>query len=394
MCNALARRKACTAGLAALLLGWMPRVAYAQAAEPLRIGISLGLSGPFAAPADMQAKGYRLWERDVNARGGILGRKVELLIRDDRSSTDVAKAIYEEFIQRDRVDHVIGPYSSPITAAVAPLADKHGYPMLAGGAASDALWQQGYRHVFGVSTTAGRYTLGFLALLSQARLKDIAVVAVDDAFSLSAAEGTKRWASRYGLRVASHAVLPKANPDLESAVAQARRSGAQALVLIGHYDEAVKVRTILKRIGWSPDAYYAAVGPALPQYQERLGADVHRTFTTSLWEPREDLRYPKSAEFLREFRAAHGRSPSYHAATAYAAGQILEQAITRAGTAARAKVRDALAELDTHTIVGRYAVDQTGMQVQQTPLIVQWQGSRLEIVWPAELQTAAPLLRE
>jgi len=165
-------------------------------------------------------------------------------------------------------------------------------------------------------------------------------------------------------------------------------------VLIGHFEEALKVRAILKRIGWSPDAYYAAVGPALPQYREQLGADAHRTFTTPLWEPREDLRYPKSAEFLREFRAAHGRAPSYHAATAYAAGQILEQAIARAGTAARAKVRDALSELDTHTIVGRYAVDQTGTQVQQMPMIVQWQGQRLEIVWPVELQTAAPLLRE
>jgi hypothetical protein len=85
----------------------------APAGEPaLRIGVSLSTSGHLAAFGEMQAKGYRLWERDVNAQGGILGRKVEVDIRDDGSSADKARALYTELIQRDRVHFVFGPYSS------------------------------------------------------------------------------------------------------------------------------------------------------------------------------------------------------------------------------------------------------------------------------------------
>jgi branched-chain amino acid transport system substrate-binding protein len=84
--------------------------------------------------------------------------------------------------------------------------------------------------------------------------------------------------------------------------------------------------------------------------------------------------------------------PSYHAATAYAAGQILEQAVKAAGSLERAAVRKALYALDTNTIIGRYAVDRRGVQIKRFPLIVQWQAGKREIVWPPELRTAPPRL--
>src|SRR5213075_2418137 len=97
----------------------------ADPAPPLRIGVSLGLSGTYAAISDMQKKAYRLWEHDVNQRGGILGRKVELIIRDDKSDPEISKRIYVDYIEREKVDFVFGPYSSAITAVVAPVTEQH-----------------------------------------------------------------------------------------------------------------------------------------------------------------------------------------------------------------------------------------------------------------------------
>jgi branched-chain amino acid transport system substrate-binding protein len=362
------------------------------APAPVRIGVSLGLTGNYASIARLQQHAYRLWERHVNARGGILGRKVEIVIRDDQSKPEVARKIYDDFMLDERLDFVIGPYSSAVTAAVAPLVDKHGYPMLVAGASSDELWSQGYTHVVGVYTPASRYANGFLALLAEAGIERIAIVTVDDAFSVSAAEGARRWAPQYGLRVTSYATQPKGKPDFARAAAAARKSGAQALLLSGHFDEAVHMRRALKQIGWLPRAYYATVGPAIPKYLDELGADAHATFFTSLWEPREDLRHPGSIVFLREFVATYRETPSYQAAAAYAACQILEQAIAKAGSVDRAAVRTALFALDAYSILGRFAVDRTGQQVKSVPLIIQWQKGKREIAWPPELRTAPPVL--
>ncbi|MBI3900507.1 MAG: amino acid ABC transporter substrate-binding protein [Gammaproteobacteria bacterium] len=361
---------------------------------PIRIGVSLGLTGTHAEVARLQQCAYQLWESQVNERGGILGHPVQMVIRDDQSQPQVAAQIYQEFIETAKLDFVFGPYTSPITAAVAPIADKNGYPMLAAGAAADDIWKHGYQNVFGMWVPAGRYTIGFLELLSAAGIERVAIVTVDDIFSVSVAEGAKRWAPAYDLHVVDYRVLPKKNPDMVAAAKAARDSRAQALLLGGLLDESIAMRRALKQIGWTPAAFYASVGPTLEKYRNTLGADANGTFSTSIWEPKENLRLPGSSEFLRAYLGRYHELPSYHAASAFAAGQILEQAIIKAGGTDRSAVRHALATMDAESIIGRYAVDRTGVQIKRFPLIVQWHDDQREIVWPPELETASPVIRK
>jgi branched-chain amino acid transport system substrate-binding protein len=356
---------------------------------PLRIGMSLSQTGSFAALGTMQGRGCRLWAREVNGRGGILGRRVELAVHDDQSQPERAKAIYEDMIAKGEVDHVIGPYSSVITAAVAPVTERHGYPMLAAGASGDELWSHGYRHLFGLYSLTSRYAIGMLELLAEAGVERIGIISVDDAGTLAVANGARRWARAHGLQVTSHAVV-KPELSLEQTVAEARRTGAQALIFAGRLDDGVRLRRVLAAMAWSPVVYVSA-GAALPRFGELLGRDANGTFGTSLWEPRPDLRYPGSPDFLSTFSAAYGEPPSYHAALCFAAGQLLEQAMLKAGSADRAAVNAALASLDGMSIIGRYAVDRSGAQTRGFALIVQWQGNKREIVWPPELRTAKPV---
>jgi len=249
----------------------------------------------------------------------------------------------------------------------------------------------GYRNVFGMWAGAGRYASGFLAILAEAGIKDVAIVTADDLFSRSVVAGAKKEAPEHGLRITTFVVEPKRHPNMTRAAMLARESGGQALILGGHFNEAVQMRLALKRMGWTPGAYYAAVGPTLQGFLDELGPDAHGAFSSSLWEPREDLPFPGSAEFLRAFRATYNEVPSYHAATAYAAGQILEQAIHAAHSLERGAVRKALYALDFTSIIGRFGVDRTGAQVRQSPIIIQWQGSERQIVWPLEMRTARPV---
>ena len=109
----------------------------AAAGDTFRIGVSLGEDGRYKFPSTMQARAYRMWEIDINSRGGLLGRQVEMVILDDNGEADLAKKNYEILTKQEPVDAIFGPYSSGLTGAVAPIVDASGYPMLAAGASSD-----------------------------------------------------------------------------------------------------------------------------------------------------------------------------------------------------------------------------------------------------------------
>lgn len=362
----------------------------AEAAEPLRIGLTLSQTGPYARMGSMQKAGYDLWQQEVNARGGILGRPVELVLRDDRSSPDQARALYVELIDRDRVDLVFGPYSSAITAAVSEVAEVRRYPMLASGAAAEGLWNRGYRYLFGLYTTSDRYAVGFLEMLAEAGIDVVGIVSADDSFSTSVADGAQRWAERFGLRAIRAETFPKGQGDLSQPLLAVRDGGARALLVCGHLDESVNAAKALGRLGWRPEAYFSPVGPALPEYGQQLGAAAEGTFSASQWVNHERLPLPGSAAFHRNFSNAHGEAPSYHAAAAYAGGQVLEAAVGQAASLERERLRDALATLNATSIIGRYGVDPTGRQVRHFVLTIQWQEGKQEVVWPVELRTAAP----
>lgn len=375
--------------LVALALTWP--IGRSFASEPLRIGVSLGLTGQYQQPAGMQQRGYELWRDEVNARGGILGRPIELVIPDDKSDPAAAKEIYREFVTASSVDHVFAPYSSRLTAAVAPIVDAAGFPMLAPGAANGEIWRSGYHNVFGVIAPASRYTQGMLRLAHDAKLTSVAIIHTDDGFSREIADGTRKWAPFLKLKVLVDVEVTKDKADLTDGIRQARDAGVDMLVIAGYLDEAVRARRALADLSWSPRAFFATIGPALSDWKAIFGDAANYTFTTSIWEPNDSFAYPRSREFAAAFNARYGMDPSYQAAAAYAAGQIFEAAIMNAKSFDRGDVRAALLDLDTYTVLGRFAVDHTGMQVKRLDMVIQWQNGRKEIVWPEEIRTSPPI---
>jgi len=382
-----------TRGLLGVVLGLLLAtgswVSNSRAADdPLKIGVSLGLTGRFVVMSEALYKGFRLWETHVSQKGGIQGRPVQVIVKDDQGDPQRARRLYQALLAEDRVDFLFAPYSSLITESVLPIAEEHHVPILIAGAAADRLWQQGHRYAVGVYTPASQFTAGFLELLVWHGMERIAVIYADDSFSVDLANGSRTWAERFGLHVTLFKEFAKGTEDLEPLAVQARESGAQALLVCGHMNEAVRMCRALKRIHWTPLASYASVGPAHQAFYDQCGTDAEGVFGTSLWEPRAD--FPGARAFERDFVEAYGESPGYHAGLAYAAGQVLEEAIQEARTVDREKVRSALFQLDTMTIIGRFGVDSTGKQVRQQTFIIQWQNGRKELVWPDELRTSAP----
>lgn len=359
-------------------------------AAPIRIGISLSLTGKYAPMAKMQERAYRLWETHTNTNGGILGRTVDVIIYDDGSDKEAAQKIYRNMIEKEQLEFLFAPYSSSITMAVLPITEKYGYPLLTPGAASDSIWKQGYRYVFGVYLPASRYSLGFLELMRTRNFDKLAVISADDSFSQNAARGVKKWSERLGMQIVLHRTISKGAQQLEPEARAVKESGAHALLMCGHFNEAVQMRRALKDIDWYPRVYWATVGPVLEAYYDQLGALANNSFSSTQWKYYEKLPFPGSKQFYNTFTDTFHVEPSYHAAASYATGLILHTAIKKAGNTDRAKVRDILGALDITTLLGRYGVDRTGMQIRQFALIIQWIDGRQEIVWPPELRTTEP----
>lgn len=359
-----------------------------SAATPLKIGLTLGLTGRYAEMSEMQRKGFELWGSEVNRKGGLLGREIKLIIYDDKSDPTVAKGLYEAMIHNKGVDLIFAPYSSEITEAVAPIVERHGYPMIVSGASADRIWQRGYRYIFGLYTTASRYTEGFLELLVINNIDDLAILYADDAFSVAVAEGTKKGAERLDLKVRYFKGFRKGEKRFDPFLAEARSSKAKVLIICGHLDESVEIKRSLRSIGWRP-IYFATVGPATDRFYDILGVDAELTFSATQWEPSVFLMH--SRDFYESFLRTYGIKPNYHAATAYAAGQLLEQAIQKAAIFDRERLRKVLSHMEAITIIGRYKVDRSGIQTRHQNFIIQWQKGKREVLWPESVRTARPL---
>lgn len=360
----------------------------ALADHAVRIGVSLGPNGKYQGPSRMQRRAYELWRDEVNARGGLLGHRIQFDFRDDQGSPLQAVEIYRTFVDDQSVDLVFGPYSSELTAAIAPIVDRAGYPTLAAGASADQIWKNGYTNVFGMWTPASRYAYGMMELALENDFEAVAILHADDAFSENVAAGAEQWARHLTLNVAENIKFEKGTMDLTGPVRKARKANPDLLVVAGHFNEAVDARRALSKEEWKPKAFFATVGPALPAWLDAMGTDADCAFATSIWEPHEAVTYPRSKKFTAAFqRRNKGIAPSYHAATAYAAGQILEAAVNRAQSLDRDLLRTALFELDTYSVIGRYGVDHTGMQVKRLEMIVQWRQGQKEIVWPEEIKS-------
>ncbi len=358
------------------------------AVAPIRIGATVSLEGQYQSLSYMVKNGYELWVEEINKRGGLLGRQVELVLYDDKSDAKLVSSLYEKLIQVDKVDLVLSPYGSPLTIAAAEVTDRHGYVLLAGAASSTEIWQRGFTHVFGVYSTADRYFLGFLDLAAQNGIKNVALVFDNSTFNISAAAGARKWADLFGLQTVFYENFTKFEDDLPHIVKSLSRLRPEALIFCGYPPAGYHFLKLLEKHDLKPAGLAMTIIPAMPDFYKRAGSFAEGIFGSSQWEADERLPFPGTSSFIVSFVAKTGIKPSYQACSSYSACQILERAILQAGAIDHQKIRSFITNLDTVTIMGRFKVDFSGSQIGHNPILVQWQNGRKEIVYPTQMRTA------
>lgn len=358
----------------------------AEPAGPLRIGASISLTGAYSRPAQEQRNGYLLWTEQVNAAGGILGRPIELVIHDDASDPGMAVHLYERLITEEKVDLIIGPYSSTITITVSTLTENHGFPLVAAGASASEVWTRGYRYIFGIYTLARSSMDGAIDIAIHNGYRTAAIINESAPFPADTAVGAQERAIEAGLQIVAREEYATQARDLMPMLMRIRALNPDVLIG-GTYDEHARlIVRQLKNLNWAPKILALSVGPSLPDFYEALGADADYVFGASDWEP--GIRAPGAAQFVASYMERYGYEPGYDAGAGFASAQLLQQAIERTQSFDNERIRDALATMDTNTIFGPYRVDSTGAQVAKPSYLVQWLNGERKIVWPDDVAEA------
>jgi branched-chain amino acid transport system substrate-binding protein len=360
----------------------------ADAQGPIRIGASLSLTGTYAEPGTYQSEGYKLCERDLNAKGGLLGRKVEMVVYDDQSQPATGVRLYEKLITEDKVDAVMGPYSSAISEAVANVTEKYKKVMVAPLAATTSIFKKGRKYAFMVISPAEVYLEGLVDIAAKRKLKTIAIINEDTLFPKASAQGTEELAKKAGLQVVFKEAYPKGNQDFSGLLIKLKAANPDVLAAATYFDDAVALARQMKELDVTPKMTAVTVGGDLPKFQELLKQTAEGIYGASQWEGA--LPYPGAKEFFDTYTKEFKHEPSYHSAAGYAGCILYAEGVKKAGSLEADKVRDALLALKTRTMFGDYQVDKDGFQIAHKMVLLQWQEGKRVIVWPDDLANGKP----
>jgi branched-chain amino acid transport system substrate-binding protein len=368
-----------------ILLAFMVAPACGQA-PAIVVGAAVSQTGQLAALAADYRKALLLWQEEVNGAGGLLGRHVELDLRDDQSDARRSGELYAELI-RGKTDLLIGPYGSAATLMASAEAERAQRVLINGAGVSLAVHKRAPRYLFQTTIPNSAYGIGVLELARSAGLASVTIFARDDQMVSEMAEATHERALKEQFKAGDVATYNGGLDDFSRYVAKARAgAGAGAWVVFGELRDTAAMLQGFRKLGYAPRLFFAR-SAADPRLIKLVGQDAEFALGPKEYDPK--LKTSGNEQFAAAFAARWSSPPTFAAAQGYAACTVLAEAVRRTRSLDQAKLRATLAEMETDTVLGGYKVDpQSGEQRAARPAVVQIQRGKPQVVWPEWLQTA------
>ncbi len=370
--------------------------------KEIKLGVSISLNGRYSVQGKESFEGLNLWVKDANRSGGILIKKkgkklpVKLIYYDDGSSSETCKILVERLIVEDKVDVLIGPYSSGLTLSAAPIADKYKKILWNHGGSSDEIFEKGFRYIVSTISPANKYLNGIIDMvrkIDQGAKKITIFQAEDSGFSTNVAGGAKRYGREKGFQV-TNLKYQSGTKDFPSIVKQVRGNNPDIILGAGRADDdLILARQILEHKVSAKAIGLVVAG--IKQFKEQLGKDAGGFLGPSQWERGIKIKPdfgPTPEEFFKRFKNAYGDEPDYTAAQGYNIGLVIQRCIVEVGTLDVLSIRERVKELEFKTFYGDFKIDPiTGNQIGHKMLIVQWQSGKKFIVYPKEVAERHPI---
>lgn len=384
-----------TGGITALA---MSAFAFAASAESIVLGAAVSQSGKYSTNGQHTMNGYNMAAEMINDAGGIdvggTNYTIEIKYYDDESTPARGAELAERLISQDGVKFLLGPYSSGLTKAIAPVTEKHGVPMVEANGASRSLFTNGYKYLFAVLSTSEQYLASSITLAAESAIADgrdpstlkIAMAFENDPFSQDIRAGVMDDAASYGMQIVIDDKLPKDLSDMTPTLTKVRALKPDLLVVSGHSKGAITaIRQINEQNIYVPMLAMTHCDSA--DIIGKFGAGAENTLCASQWAPTltySDDLMGSAADFAANFESRYDYAPPYQAAESAAAVMVFADAFTRAGSTDQASVRDALAATEIQTFYGNVKFDDTGKNTAKPMVLFQVQGGELKVVGPTQ----------
>jgi branched-chain amino acid transport system substrate-binding protein len=363
-----------------------------SAKPPLLIGASLSLTGDFSADGQAYERGYELWEHDVNASGGILGRKVQLVILNDNSSPTQVDTNYTDLITVHHVDLTFGPFSSLLTAPAAEVAHRYGFAFVEGAGGAPLVFSEKLPNVFDVSLPVANELNPLVdwirSLPASQRPTTAAYPMADDPFATPQVQNAQGQLQPLGIKTVYSKIFPEEVPDYKPNADLVAATGAQ-MVVLGSTDVPTvsSFMQAFEQQHYNPKIFIAAAGP---DQGGAFTSAVGVSNATGMMVP--DAWYPgyanaTSQAMVKEYVAKYGGSPSdvnADVAEAYSVGQVTAAAVKATGGTDGSKIISYLhSGVVLQSVQGPVQFNSLGENVKAIAFVFQWQDGKFVQVLPA-----------
>jgi branched-chain amino acid transport system substrate-binding protein len=383
----LARLKCAVASLfaaAALIASIASAAAQAPSGAPITIGFGMALTGPLAANGKMSLVAMKIWEEDVNAKGGLLGRPVKLVYYDDQSSPATVPNIYTKLLDVDKVDFAVSPYASTQIAPAMPIMmqKKRLYISLFGTGINDEFNYDKYFSMLPTGPTPKpSFTTGFfkVAMAQDPKPQTIAMAAADAEFGRNACEGARENAKAAGLKIVYDKNYPPTTADFAPIVRAVQATNPDIFLVCSYPLDSVGLVKAVSEIGFKPKMWGGAmVGLQATVFKTQLGPLLNGIVNYETWIPAPTMQFEGSMELLKKYQAraaAEGVDPLgyYMPVWAYAYLQVLGDAITATKSLDDNKLADYIRKTTFKTVVGDVKFGAKGEWAEERMLLIQFQ---------------------
>ena len=363
----------------------LPLTGPAKAADPIKIGFSMALTGPLSANGKQALLGMQIWEEEINAKGGLLGRPVKLIYYDDQSTAKEAPGIYTKLLDVDKVDLIIGPYATVPAAAAMTVAvqRKKVFEILFG---LDVNHEFKYDRFFAMipsgPDTKPAFTEGFFttAMAHNPKPQTVALAFADAEFGQNACEGARQNAKKDGLKIVYDKSYPPSTTDFTPIVSAVQATNPDLFVVCSYPLDSVGMVKAVNEVGFKPKmAGGAMVGLQATVFKNQLGPLLNGWVNYETWVPSDKMMLPSTAEFLKKYQAkagAAGVDPlGYYLGTwGYAYIQVYEQAINATKSLDDGKLAEYMHKATFKTINGDVKFGPGGEWDKSGMLQVQYHG--------------------
>jgi branched-chain amino acid transport system substrate-binding protein len=380
----IVRRWLGVAACAAMLALYGAPQAAAQSGEPIKIGFGMSLTGGLAPNGKSSLVAMKVWEDDINAKGGLLGRPVKLVYYDDQTNPSTVPGLYTKLLDVDKVDLVVSGYATNMIAPAMPVVmqkNKLFMSLFGTGVNEQFKYPRYFSMIPTGPTPKPAFTRPFfnLAMKQTPKPETIAIAAVDAEFGHNVCAGARENAKTNNLKIVYDRSYPPSTTDYTPIVRAIAATKPDLVVVCSYPPDSVGIIRAVHETGFKPKMIGGAmVGLQATVFKMQLGPLLNGIVNYETWVPAKTLQFPGSLEVVKKYQAraaAEGVDPLgyYMPVWAYAYLQVLGDAITATGTLDDAKLADYIRKTTFKTVVGDVAFGPEGEWVQERMLAAQFQ---------------------